>query len=281
MNNNDNYVHDSSRAHHYVPHRTRSDTQRRRKRTTFSKVQLSELERAFSVTQYPDIKRKESLASITGLPESKIQVWFQNRRARYFKSKKATREVHKPSADYLHQFSYTQSPSPPFPQLAPSFPHYPSLPCPPGYPAPCLPQSTRLSTIPGGQTTSLPAPTSPVAADQATSCYPHGPEVTQDYQTPYFHTDYCNLFPHSELSEWDLTEDFEAFLGDAQGSQPAGSRCASVGHPAPKENIQSQQSFCSTDESTDDLSDMCFQELGDFKMSELDISAAMIDYLLG
>ncbi|XP_075706917.1 homeobox protein SEBOX [Rhinoderma darwinii] len=63
-------------------------SQRKRKRTLYSKWQQVELESVFEVIPYPDISTREHLAKIIRLPESKVQVWFQNRRARKNKSGK-------------------------------------------------------------------------------------------------------------------------------------------------------------------------------------------------
>nr|XP_044993655.1 double homeobox protein B-like [Jaculus jaculus] len=54
-----------------------------RPRTHFTKFQTDILVEAFEKNRFPGIATREELAKRTGLPESRIHIWFQNRRSRH------------------------------------------------------------------------------------------------------------------------------------------------------------------------------------------------------
>uniref|UniRef100_UPI0037E7E741 homeobox expressed in ES cells 1 n=1 Tax=Semicossyphus pulcher TaxID=241346 RepID=UPI0037E7E741 len=87
----------STQQHHH-PHQQQNSARPtsnwyigRRPRTAFTNSQVKVLESVFQINCYPGIQLREQLAGRLDLDEDRIQIWFQNRRAKLRRSLRESR----------------------------------------------------------------------------------------------------------------------------------------------------------------------------------------------
>lgn len=91
----------------------------RRSRTRFTKEQLKILINAFNQKPYPNYATRQELASEVNTEESRIQVWFQNRRARHrFQKTAEFKEALESSQGHGEDRPQKETQNPPSPDLS-------------------------------------------------------------------------------------------------------------------------------------------------------------------
>ncbi|CAF3174317.1 unnamed protein product [Rotaria socialis] len=100
---------------------TNDNYKKQRKRSVFDLEQIRQLEHVFDqITHYPDLRLRQHLTLITKLPDKKIQIWFQNRRAKWRKQHQLVHfgGLHELTVD--GHLSFVPTPKPNFVLASPS-----------------------------------------------------------------------------------------------------------------------------------------------------------------
>ncbi|CAI2357207.1 unnamed protein product [Caenorhabditis sp. 36 PRJEB53466] len=84
---------------------------KKRNRITFDVIQVEEMEKVFAENQYPDALCRDELATRIQLHEERVQIWFQNRRAKYRRELRHTYHPYEPPKEIEYPFLKKKSPT--------------------------------------------------------------------------------------------------------------------------------------------------------------------------
>ncbi|XP_025047706.1 T-cell leukemia homeobox protein 2 [Alligator sinensis] len=102
------------------PYQNRTPPKRKKPRTSFSRVQICELEKRFHRQKYLASAERAALAKALKMTDAQVKTWFQNRRTKWRRQTAEEREAERQQANrlmlHLQQEAFQKSLSQPLPQ---------------------------------------------------------------------------------------------------------------------------------------------------------------------
>ncbi|NXX62300.1 TLX3 protein, partial [Scopus umbretta] len=102
------------------PYQNRTPPKRKKPRTSFSRVQICELEKRFHRQKYLASAERATLAKALKMTDAQVKTWFQNRRTKWRRQTAEEREAERQQANrlmlHLQQEAFQKSLSQPLPQ---------------------------------------------------------------------------------------------------------------------------------------------------------------------
>ncbi|KAK4300470.1 hypothetical protein Pmani_027327, partial [Petrolisthes manimaculis] len=83
------------------PYQSRTPPKRKKPRTSFTRVQVNELEKRFNKQKYLASSERAALAKQLKMTDAQVKTWFQNRRTKWRKSKQEIEYVQEGGNYYL------------------------------------------------------------------------------------------------------------------------------------------------------------------------------------